>query len=408
MDHSEDGNLIHVSRRFFKRARLIHLVLSILMLGDGVVALVLSYGSKGDAQHLSFVIISSVCIYYLQGDGERSVGVNSWVTVFSINSSVIVLFNVMGVVFAVVNGLCISGQQCYYDRNEHANRFIAIALVLLHCLSILVNVLLAKRSHLIGSQFQHDVSVKFIHTMVWLRRKRSRKVSMTSQLPSLPESCVDASENSTFTSPTQRENTPTLTEVQTSKRGSVMATIEIMAMRKHKTHRRTKSHPNMIRNIDLKPDDMEGTVYSIYSDSEMKKSEESKKKKIGLFRKRKKNKVDSESLTSSTKDSVASFTERLAIKTPIPVQLVLYADDSSDSILVEKPVGGAQGGEANRDLSLAEQRKLQRKQEEVLGMQNKLLEQQKTFMATVKSDPGAPPPYQTFANSAETDDESSV
>ncbi|XP_052817617.1 uncharacterized protein LOC128243734 [Mya arenaria] len=403
---TEGKSLIKRSRQFFKSSLILHLILAVLMLGSGIVSLTLSYGSNGSARipyyftayfafawHASFILICKVCLFYLDAEGRRCSSAAPWVRAYSVSSSVLVLFNVMGVVFVVVNGICLEGQMCFYDKNETANRVMAIWLIILHCASILINVFLAKRAHVIDSQLNHDVSVKLNQPLDWLHR-RSRRSSMTSALPSC-ESSIGSAASLSETS--NRTETPNLSQVQTSKSGVVMTTVEISAKRFTKTHRRSKSHPNMVRNIDFKPDPSDGTMVPIFSDTEMRQSEEKKKKKIGLFRK-KKNKIESGSVHVQNQPSM-SKSSRVRVQQPTSPRLYQNNSDSEDDILVVQPVKNNDGDihETNAKILLSEQRKLQEKQAQLLEQQQQLLERQQQFITSPAIQANVPPPpYQSW------------
>lgn len=220
------------------------------------------------------------------------------------SSSLFVLFNVMGVVFTVVNGLCMGGQMCYYDKNIVANRSMAILLIVEHCLCILLSVFLAKQAHVIDAQLNSDVGVKLKYPLGRLRKTISR---ISNKLTSDPK-VVSSDPNGSVVS-LRRENTetPDLHHVQTDHEGKVMSTIEISAMRRKRfKHKRSKSNPiQMDRNV-LKPQSMAEEVFSIYSDSEMKDSLEVRRKKPKVFRFRNRVSVINTKNKPRTKDSAGS------------------------------------------------------------------------------------------------------
>ena len=176
----------------------------------------------------------------------------------------------MGIVFAVVNGMCIRGQLCYYDKNETANRSLAISLVFLHFVSILFSVFLAKKSHLIDSQLGEDITIRINHSFVWGKRKASKVTSSTN----------DSSNYSNFSS-SGNENVATGDEENTQDGGEIVEAPATSWLDKKRAiiikTRRSKSHPNLRRHLEINQD-IEGTVVSIYSDTE-EKPDESKQRR---------------------------------------------------------------------------------------------------------------------------------
>lgn len=159
-----------------------------------------------------------------------------------------------------------------------SNRMMAILLILEHCVSILASIFFAKRSHLIDSELSADTAIKLNHHFDFLRIRTSK---------------LSPSESSgSHQSNSDELNEHTLTEVH-SKGCHILTTIEISAMTHKKTHRRSKSQPNMVKQLGLKPLEVEGQVFSIYSDSEMKVEnvEDRKKKRRFIPSKTKSNRI---------------------------------------------------------------------------------------------------------------------
>ncbi|KAL4234587.1 hypothetical protein ACF0H5_006228 [Mactra antiquata] len=437
-----EGTLIRVmydSLQFFRNTRYAHIVLAILLVAIGTTGAILSEGSNGSAQipyffsafiaaawHISFVVICQICMYYLADNGSRSQNAPTWVRCYSVSSSLFVLFNVMGTVFTVVNGMCIEDQMCYYDKNITANRMMAITLILLHCVSIVLSVFLAKRTHLIDSQLNTDIGIKLNHVINFLRKRRNHSVA------SIPQS--DRSE-SRQTTPSQESNqTDTgLSEVH-SKGGHVLTTIEISAMAHRKTHRRSKSQPNMVKQLGLqKPENLKGQVFSIYSDTETAENDERERKKRKTKksnqlptpnltphgRSKSENQVDSitsdnESFTGSDKPIVGegkrkhSFTQSVASNHDSIFSFSSRKSgpvdrDTEENLLLVKSVGMDET-DYNHQKLLLKQEKLQKQQEKLLEEQSKLFLAQKHLQEN-SSTHGAPPPYNEGSPSNQSSDD---
>lgn len=306
----------------------------------------------------------------------------------------------MGTVFVVVNGLCIEGQMCYYDKHEVANRLMAVVLIIFHCASILVCVFLAKRAHVIDQELNSDISVKLNQPLDWLHR-RSRRSSMTSALPSVTDSSVGSA--SSLANRSGETETPDLLHVQTSKTGAVMTTVEISAKRFVKKHRRSKSNPTMIKTSDSQLNQLnpEGTVYSIYSDTEMGHSEEKKKKKIGLFKKVKKNQVESKN-TTHPHSAPSQGRKSRKLEAPQPHSPRLYPEnDDEEDILNAKPVS------RTSEQILHEQQKLQEEQAKLFAEQQRLFRhQQQLFIAPGVAKEVPPPAYKSWESPEPRDTDS--
>lgn len=257
------------------------------------------------------------------------------VRVYSISSSLFVLFNVMGVVFTVVNGVCMGGQMCYYDRNIVANRAMAILLIIEHCACILFSVLLAKRAHVIDAELNSDVSVKLNQPFNYFRRSRSRKSSVVS--PSQRTSSEDSAESVRD----ERFDTesPDLHHVHTDHEGKALSTVEITAKRRKLFRkRRSKSHPNLSKatnelHVDLKPEDAEGKVYTLYSDSEMKIQKVKNRKKIFVRKVKSKNRV-----SVINKPRKNSCDDEIRQEVEIVQTTTLSLQSSGSGVLVVAPV----------------------------------------------------------------------
>ena len=175
--------------------------------------------------------------------------------------------------------MCIEGQMCYYDKNHVANRTMAILLIFEHFLFTLVSIILAKRSHLIESDLSADASIK-LNTHFNFRTGMKKKSSVSLQQSNISRSQQGTPEN-------QKESG--LSEVQ-KKGGHILTTIEISAMTRRKTHRRSKSQPVNLKHLSLKPIEIEGRVFSIYKDSESE-NEKGRKKKKGFISSGKTNRI---------------------------------------------------------------------------------------------------------------------
>lgn len=426
--------LVNKSKRFFERTRYLHIVMAVLMLVTGISALVLSLGSNGTAEvpyyfsafisgvwHIVFLVLCQVCVYFLSDDCRRSSSAGSWVRAYSIVSSIFVLFNVMGVVFTVVNGMCTAGQMCYYDKHLMANRAMAILLTLEHCVSVISSVFLAKRAHVIDSELNEDVSIKLNLPFDFLERLKSRK-----RTESVEHLELSRSEQTTPSGSIEQKETGLSNVVV--KDGHVLTTIEISAMSR-KTHRRTKSQPNMIRQLDLKPPELEGQVYSIYSDSETKMTEEEKRKKKRFIpSKRKLNRIDAtihisaiprvNSKSRESDEHGTSEDESLSATLSIEetkTKLRKYKKNrknnksrSSHKDQIEydaedarhvKPVSADKDYDKQQAL-LEKQEKLQKDQEKLFEEQRKmfLVQQQRMNESSVIA---APPPYEQLSISHE-------
>lgn len=322
----------------------------------------------------------------------------------------------MGVVFTVVNGICIQQMMCYYDKYTAANRTMAIVLILEHCVSVILSVFLAKKSHLIHSQLNEDVGIKLNIPFDFLHF-RSRRRS---------EASGDQTEVARNEQTTPTDKQPDLTEVQV-KGGHTLTTVEISAMRQ-KTHRRSKSQPNMLKQLGLKP--AEDDIFSIYSDSESKVKEAARKKRRFSPLKSKSNRVeatilikakittksgkapdwdisdeDDTSLNSAgtTRPSVNDTTklrkfekQRQNVR-PISSQLD-YGSDDDDDILHVKPVTADEDYE-RRQAILKKQEKLHREQERLFQKQRKLFQVQQGMTEPPADTP--PPAYEDLSVSEE-------
>lgn len=326
------------------------------------------------------------------------------IRVYSVSLSVFVLFNVMGVVFTVVNGMCVEDQMCYYDQNKTANRLMAICLIILHCVSILLSVFLAKRAHLIDSELNTDIGIKLNHVINFLRRQRS--------VASIPQSEISDSKR---TSPSQDSDRTEvgLSEVQ-NKGGHVLTTIEISAMAHRKTHRRSKSQPNMVKQLGLqKPGDVKGQVFSIYSDTEVDESDERKKKKrpskhshrlvkptlSPRVRSKSENNVDNLPSDDDSFVGKDSFSQSFASNRGSIASSSSKNDDHfhrDEDILLVKSSGMDEGAYRQQKL-LLKQEKIQMQQERLFEEQRKLFLVQK-HVSDVTSAEGAPPPYENGDN----------
>ncbi|XP_045192290.2 uncharacterized protein LOC123548808 [Mercenaria mercenaria] len=421
--------LVYDSKRFFKNAQYYHIVITVFLFGTGIAAIVLSSGSNGNAQvpyffsafiagawHIVSAVLCQLCIYYLSGDGSRSSTASTLVRVYSIVCSVFVLFNVMGVVFTVVNGMCIESQMCYYDKNYISNRTMAILLILEHCVSILASIFLAKRAHLIDSELSADVSIKLNHHFNFSRK--SKRSSASEQQSDTSRSQQTTPEN---------KNESGLSEVQ-NKGGHVLTTIEISAMTHRKTHRRSKSQPITLKQLGLEQTKIEGQEFSIYSDSESKvKGEHHKKKRRFIPSKSKSNRVkatieintdkrvrsksvgDDLDCTLSEDESLSSFATRSSIEermkqlnklekrttAPLPVD-----QNEAGDLFYVKPAPDAENWEDKQQKLFDKQSQLQKEQEKLHREQAKLHEKQRKLFQVQQqqqtiSHP-APPPYECF------------
>lgn len=419
-------SLLYKSKLFFKNAQYFHIVLAVCMFGTGIAAVVLSYGSDGDAKvpyffsafitaawHCIFIVLCHVCMKFLSGPRSHGSKASALVQAYSVVCSVFVLFNVMGVVFTVVNGICIESMECYYDKNDISNRFMAILLILEHCISILASVYFAKRTHVIDSELSADTSIRLNHHFDYLQIRTHKHSSSSMQ--------QSETSRSQQTTPSDNQNEPELSKVQ-SKGGHVLTTIEISAMSHKKTHRRSKSQPINFKQLGLNPQEIEGHMFSIYSDSEMKvKAEDRKKKRRFVPSKPKGNRVTatikitakkrvrSKSVghdidEDSTEDSLSSYgTPRLSVKerkqqldqlenlrkTTAP----LSADSTgeADDILYVKPAPGAEPLHIQQEL-LERQARLQKEQEKLFAEQRKLFQVQQ-LQTDRTTEHHAPPPY---------------
>lgn len=292
-----------------------------------------------------------------------------------------------------------------------SNRMMAILLILEHCVSILASIFFAKRSHLIDSELSADTAIKINHHFDFLRI-RTRELSQ-SESPRSHQSNSD------------ELNEHALTEVH-SKGGHVLTTIEISAMTHKKTHRRSKSQPNMVKELGLKPPEVEGHVFSIYSDSDMKaeKVEGRKKKRRFIPSKAKSNRIKAKieintgrrrrsksegneiGYVSSSEECSSNFgTPRISVeerhkqlsqleegrRTTAPLS-ELDSGEADDSFNV-KPGRSTEQIDTQQEL-LKRQAKLQKEQEKLLMEQRKLFQVQQSTLER-------PPPYESW-NSRES------
>jgi hypothetical protein len=296
----------------------------------------------------------------------------------------------------------------------------AILLILEHCVSTLATIILAKRSHLIESELAADASIK-LNTHFSFSIRTTKK--------SLQQS--DSSRSQQTTPENQTESG--LSEVQ-NKGGHVLTTIEISAMAHRKTHRRSKSQPINLKQLGIKPIEIEGQVFSIYSDSESKDNQKSRKKKKRFISPGKTNRVkasielktdkrirsksvgDDLDHSFSGDESLSSFGTRMSVEdrkqllgqmekirrttVPLPVD-----QNEADDIFYVKPVHETEDVENKQQILLKEQQKLQREQQKLQEDQAKLFEKQrKLFQVQQEQDKPytymEPPPYDALENEA--------
>lgn len=275
--------------RYYKIVRLVHAGFATFFIATGIVALLLSLGSNGNAQvpyyfsafisgvwHLIFAGLCLVCIYYLSGDGHRNKNAAKWVKAYCVMCCVFVLFNVMGVVFTVVNGVCIKDQMCYYDKNEVANRFMAILLILQHCITIVTCVFLTKKGHLIDTELSSDITIRLYHHFDFSKiaaRLKARAAKHKSNAKSVRDAEANVGSSGSIPSiSTTKSSTKDEDEVFAGPQTSAAEKFE--KIRNHHK-KKSKSQPNLHqRNNSDGATEIKGTLVSIYSGSDMVKNEQ--------------------------------------------------------------------------------------------------------------------------------------
>ena len=222
---------------------------------------------------------------------------------YSLCGSVIVLWEVMGIVFTVVNGICNSGQLCYYDRNVGVNRGMAICIIFLHSLSMVISTFLARKTHLYEVEFGNDISIKLGHEWVLSRRASVATVTSTGSFHSSRslDSMNDIQDNeqdktkAKTPAPVGKTQTIVVIEMSTAKKRTVSA-----GTQRSKSIPNIRKHPEMIEN---QPDLKGGTKVSIYAESDMKETDG---KKSGKGHRRSKSESESAKRTRLFAEQVAS------------------------------------------------------------------------------------------------------
>lgn len=337
---------------------------------------------------------------------------------YSLSCAMFVLFNVTGVVFTVVNGICIENQMCYYDKYLASNRMMAVLLILEHCACILGSILIAKRVHLIYSELNADTAIKL--NRLDLLRIRTKHRSVTS----LPQSAGSSHSEQTNPSHSGSQKEHGLSHVQ-NKGGHILTTIEISAMNPRKTHRRSRSQPIMLKQLGLKPPEMEEETVSIFSDSDMKVNVKNRKKKrrfIPAKANRVKTTIEISTEGKSRSKSIGHEPEFNAsdddsISNEITPRITTKQRKQQLSKLTKvrktnKPFSEHDDKEADDVFSdgecldiqnlLDRQSRLQKEQERLYAKQTKLFQVQQRQQVMESTSPPQPPPYESWASPSPT------
>lgn len=285
--------LVGNSLKFFHRVIYVHIGMTIAMTTVGALSLSFSSGSRGStdvpyffsifisaAGHLVLLGISARCIYMLKASAARRKYARKWIMSYSMAGSIFVLWNVMGIVFAVVNGICNTGQLCYYDKNMEINRAMAASIIFLHSLTMVIQIFFSRKTHMYETEFKNDISIRLGHDWTLSRKASMKSVTSTGSfhssrsLSSEEDVKHDLNTNAADHKPPA---TNTIFVIESAHR-KWPPIVENITTHRSKSIPNIRKHPEM---LEKQPDLEGGTMVSIYTDSGTKKTEEQKQKTHG-------------------------------------------------------------------------------------------------------------------------------
>lgn len=289
----------------------------------------------------------------------------------------------------------------------------AILLILEHSLCILGSILIAKRVHLIYSELNADIAIKLNQLDILRIRSIHRSVA------ALPQSADSSHSEQTTPTHSGSQKEHGLSQVQ-NKGGHILTTIEISAMTHRKTHRRSRSQPNMLKQLGLKPPEVEGETVSIFSDSDMKINVKNRKKKRRFIPAKATRVKTTIEISPEGKSRSKSTEHELGFHTSEDESI---SNDSTPRVLIQqrkqqlsklatvhkttKPLVAQDNKEADAVFSdgesldiqqlLNKQSKLQKEQKQLYEKQIKLfqVQQQHVMESTI---PARPPPYEGWSS----------
>lgn len=403
--------LVSDSRRFFRRSRIVHLCLSITLLAISAISTAFSTSSDGSshvpyyfsgyisgAWHLFFIGLCQLCAYYMSSsENERCKRSGTLVQAYSVISSFFVLFNVMGVVFVVVNGICISDMMCYYTKHETVNQSMAVVLIILHSVSILSSVFLAKRAHLIECQIKADISVKLMHTFDFVRRRTRHNSEKCGHESTSTDAATSIQDPDCSCITTDADTS--MSQSNTSRDFIVSAEVSVSSQKIIRP--RSKSHSNLNKKHDAHEQEME-PVSSVHSDSETNSDRKERKRKhfksvcsknrVGILIINKKPSHKNTDYDNYDSDSAFGINHEFATSKTQAVELKERRQHFKSDSRSLTPVNN----DSTEKLTTM-QSEILRKQENLQKLQEELLEQQRTLCyqqhQIVSPSQSQPPPY---------------
>ena len=201
-------------------------------------------------------------------------------------NSILVLWDAMGIVFVVVSGICNDGQLCYYDTNLEINRVMVGIILFLHSLAMILQIVLARKTHQYENEFHNDISIRLGHDWVLTKRKPLHSCGSTGSFhTSSRRSSVDSIHEDEENAKSEHSvpvKTIVVMEADYRKFPPVpVAEPQTVGRRRSKSIPNMRKHPEM---SEIQPDLQGGTVVSIYSDSEAKKTDAQKKQRRRLMK----------------------------------------------------------------------------------------------------------------------------
>ena len=202
-------------------------------------------------------------------------------------NSILVLWDAMGIVFVVVSGICNDGQLCYYNTNIEINRVMVGIILFLHSLTMVLQVVFARKTHQYENKFHNDISIRLGHDWVLTKRKPLQSCGSTGSFhTSSRRSSVDSIQDDDAENAKSEHSVPVKTIVVMESDYRKFPPVPV-AEPQMVSRARSKSIPNMRKHpemLEIQPDLKGGTVVSIYSDSEGKKTDAQKKERPRLMK----------------------------------------------------------------------------------------------------------------------------
>ena len=228
-----------------------------------------SWGHKNDyPASLDFLDLLGYCrfSYFFQ------------IMAYSMTCSILVLWDAMGIVFTVVNGICSDGQLCYYDTNMEVNRVMVGIIIFLHSLTMVMQIIFARKTHQYENEFHNDLSIRLGQDWVLTKRKPLHSFGSTGSFhTSSRRSSVESIHNDEDNEKSEHKvpvKTIVVIEADYRKFPPVpVAEEKILSRHRSKSIPNMRKHPEMLA---FQPDLEGGTAVSIYSDSEARKTDAQK------------------------------------------------------------------------------------------------------------------------------------